>query len=100
FYLFTFPLSLHDALPILQAFAFFEIFSLPAHFSPVFDKFLLHFAAPCHGGRGSLSSGREYPPAPGKNSAPRPAWAGVTLPPEKRSEEHTSELQSRFDLVC
>src|SRR5207249_10180446 len=24
----------------------------------------------------------------------------VCLPPARRSEEHTSELQSRFDLVC
>src|SRR5207249_9403133 len=31
-------------------------------------------------------------------------WGVATLlpllPPSKRSEEHTSELQSRFDLVC
>src|SRR5699024_12134127 len=28
-------------------------------------------------------------------------WAGVNLPDKSvRSEEHTSELQSRFDLVC
>src|SRR5207249_7853389 len=26
-------------------------------------------------------------------------WAGV-VPQQPRSEEHTSELQSRFDLVC
>src|SRR5699024_12737070 len=33
------------------------------------------------------------------NDAPRPAWGrgGVY---SLRSEEHTSELQSRFDLVC
>src|SRR5689334_24650421 len=24
----------------------------------------------------------------------------ITLPPERRSEEHTSELQSQFHLVC
>src|SRR5699024_11713672 len=32
------------------------------------------------------------------------SWAGTTTPtidlPFARSEEHTSELQSRFDLVC
>src|SRR5699024_11448919 len=28
-----------------------------------------------------------------------PDWAS-SLPLESRSEEHTSELQSRFDLVC
>src|SRR5207249_9263508 len=37
-----------------------------------------------------------------------PAWPALSLPPttsapapiSERSEEHTSELQSRFDLVC
>src|SRR5206468_9049441 len=28
------------------------------------------------------------------------AWTFEPLPPEYRSEEHTSELQSRSDLVC
>src|SRR5699024_12638060 len=31
---------------------------------------------------------------------PRPAWPGGGWPTSRRSEEHTSELQSRFDLVC
>src|SRR5699024_12836834 len=35
---------------------------------------------------------------------PPPAWKGwshpICITPLKRSEEHTSELQSRFDLVC
>src|SRR5207249_6060990 len=30
----------------------------------------------------------------------RPAEAAATVLGEQRSEEHTSELQSRFDLVC
>src|SRR5438094_3583851 len=33
---------------------------------------------------------------------PAPAWwgRGWTRPPPTRSEEHTSELQSPYDLVC
>src|SRR5207249_6048888 len=27
-------------------------------------------------------------------------WATASAPSERRSEEHTSELQSRFELVC
>src|SRR5207249_11796434 len=33
-------------------------------------------------------------------SAPSPGFPGACAPPATRSEEHTSELQSRFDLVC
>src|SRR5437868_10650940 len=35
-------------------------------------------------------------------SAPFRSWDPIELPREnwRRSEEHTSELQSRFDLVC
>src|SRR5207248_11121473 len=35
-------------------------------------------------------------PAPAQKPAPAPAAAA----PSKRSEEHTSELQSPYDLVC
>src|SRR6266536_5642940 len=46
------------------------------------------------------------PPRPGRRTPPRshaaprhhPAFAAVPAP--TRSEEHTSELQSRVDLVC
>src|SRR5699024_12258140 len=42
------------------------------------------------------------PPVPWVARAPYTllACAAVGLLPEWRSEEHTSELQSRFDLVC
>src|SRR5207249_9634821 len=56
-------------------------------------------------GRGGKASGHElgvcYPPT---RDPPRPALIGFTSDLDKeffeRSEEHTSELQSRFDLVC
>src|SRR5699024_11972604 len=37
-------------------------------------------------------------PAAGRRAAP--LWAAATGSMAMRSEEHTSELQSRFDLVC
>src|SRR5699024_12714306 len=42
------------------------------------------------------------PPAPACSwVSPRPLWPPTpSCPPPPRSEEHTSELQSRFDLVC
>src|SRR5690606_40745772 len=52
-----------------------------------------------HGGRqGALAAGR----APAAGPCPRPAWAagGGAGDLCQRSEEHTSELQSRENLVC
>src|SRR5699024_11644091 len=46
------------------------------------------------GGRRTCSC----PTAPGSTSMSDPT--PNTRPPNARSEEHTSELQSRFDLVC
>src|SRR5437868_12951232 len=54
---------------------------------------------------GALAQGRppnleplpEPPPPP---PIPGPDETGVRIPVQERSEEHTSELQSRFDLVC
>src|SRR5699024_11943782 len=37
---------------------------------------------------------------PAPRHAPTPRPAAPDDPPRGRSEEHTSELQSRFDLVC
>src|SRR5699024_12437995 len=74
----TSPLPLHDALPIYPA---------PARPPP--------------GARSRASAARR--PAASAWAAPRsPSWApgrdcAGSAP---RSEEHTSELQSRFDLVC
>src|SRR5437868_12340746 len=51
----------------------------------------------CRRHAGSRSSSR---PASACTTSPK-AWRSDSRPPEKlRSEEHTSELQSRFDLVC
>src|SRR5699024_12802393 len=71
------PLSLHDALPIYPSFSMllFGISiaqSAPPFKSPCFPLYALLFMARC--AAAAMSSAR--------------------------SEEHTSELQSRFDLVC
>src|SRR5207249_12027333 len=74
-----YPLSLHDALPI----------------SPRPRRALFLTAACCSGSpsadRSSWSCGRTGP------TSSRCSGPGT---PQDRSEEHTSELQSRFDLVC
>src|SRR5699024_12615051 len=51
----------------------------------------LHDALPISAGPGPLRRSGCGPPRPAGNGCPAPRW---------RSEEHTSELQSRFDLVC
>src|SRR5687768_17829635 len=64
-----------------------------------------------HLGRGAQAAGRpaRHPPGPadGGDGCPRPgphappgAALGAGLPAARRSEEHTSELQSRLHLVC
>src|SRR5207247_11230012 len=89
------PLSLHDALPIFRVLT--ELCQIPNTTGvPVaearageadddVDAFLLHLAS--DGGPATLAL-RER-----KNR-------GAPLARPDRSEEHTSELQSRVDLVC
>src|SRR5207249_6198473 len=79
-----YTLSLHDALPI----------SPPARSRP-----------PPAARRGSSRTGapsaRRRARAPSGRCAARTPRASAAIPAApRRSEEHTSELQSRFDLVC
>src|SRR5699024_12359092 len=90
-----------------------SVYSLPAHFSvtdtatPVIYTLSLHDALPisrppgrdARGMDRRLRSPRRHP----RRRAVRSAGDSVALsarPRKMRSEEHTSELQSRFDLVC
>src|SRR5690606_42057590 len=76
-----YTLSLHDALPILIR----ELMVDPAQYRPWRTKFL-------------RTVGQAYARAP---HAPEVlALLDTALPEEARSEEHTSELQSRENLVC
>src|SRR5204863_9029888 len=80
----SYTLSLHDALPI----------------SPLEPRQTQSPArARSLGGRRPAPVGAETAIAPDRiaRARPWPSWCGRTL---RRSEEHTSELQSRRDLVC
>src|SRR5699024_12442233 len=79
-----YPLSLHDALPILLHPV--AIVRLREE-----DVSLLQVPPDDRLGPGLLMGGGDI----GDDGA-----GVVDLAHEKRSEEHTSELQSRFDLVC
>src|SRR5690606_42091936 len=86
------PLSLHDALPIYgdrDALQRPDRAARPAH--PVVRRRLPwhHLLRP----RGPAGSDGGRVPAPGPALQLRPR-------PGRRSEEHTSELQSRENLVC
>src|SRR6266496_6326366 len=58
----------------------------------------LHDALPISARR-AVSSSRTGPPSPRTTPTPR-SRRSSPVPPSPRSEEHTSELQSRRDLVC
>src|SRR5207247_6406742 len=82
------PLSLHDALPIYKAYLFADPFTRPVSFSngeyKVFD--------PSFDNRPTVELVKEF------------GWMRERVLQIRlallRSEEHTSELQSRVDLVC
>src|SRR5207249_8623671 len=76
-----YTLSLHDALPILMILNVFGIAE-----SAKFSYFLVLFNVA--GMATILGTGYLFSFRPGLNTI------------QFRSEEHTSELQSRFDLVC
>src|SRR5207249_10306798 len=88
-----YTLSLHDALPILTSFTSpcnnFDGVALEIHTSNLVGA---RFGKAQNFGRLKGQTGRL--PQIGQN---RCNAAGCTI---HRSEEHTSELQSRFDLVC
>src|SRR5699024_12098047 len=92
FFLFTAPstpyiytLSLHDALPILR--------HLPAGHIVLLSSLLSFFFSSLLSLRLSFLPGILRFPLP---RLPGQRYRGY----RSRSEEHTSELQSRFDLVC
>src|SRR5207249_11649410 len=86
-----YTLSLHDALPIFA----YLIYALGTN----------TFALSLVGGAAALIFAPLLLAASAKDKAPG-VWqdyvtlAGIWVAVKFRSEEHTSELQSRFDLVC
>src|SRR5699024_12839625 len=78
-----YSLSLHDALPIS---------------SSRWRRPRRRYRIPRHSAGASLKQRRRGQRVQHRACIPRHS-AGASLKPD-RSEEHTSELQSRFDLVC
>src|SRR5438105_6229560 len=59
---------------------------------------LFRSSARAGGGAGAVSAGRSPFGSPVRTIRGTPG--GTSSPASRRSEEHTSELQSRVDLVC
>src|SRR5699024_12502649 len=93
------PLSLHDALPILPGVALRPASDAACDaLHAAWDDDLIVFISPAavrYAARWIPLHGRARAACVGAGTARALARHGVT-----RSEEHTSELQSRFDLVC
>src|SRR5690606_39656180 len=89
-----YPLSLHDALPICHMMSSARLMALNSMWASAWMSAALPWGLPserCRTLAGGTSAGRDG--RPGSAAAvDRIAWA--------RSEEHTSELQSRENLVC
>src|SRR5207253_9693448 len=80
----AYTLSLHDALPICD----------------VRDRQAARHDLGVDSGRRRLIAKAKEAVRREEELGDRPVGAGVDLSPELRSEEHTSELQSRGHLVC
>src|SRR5207253_10357876 len=93
----TSPLSLHDALPIFDGRTLCSAFRVPP------STFI---ACQARGGSQTADRRRAHPRAVVERSSARCTHTCPCRPwprgarPEARSEEHTSELQSRGHLVC
>src|SRR5207249_12272625 len=95
-----YTLSLHDALPILtlcrpvRGTATIERAPKARH-APTFTRRSVSASS-----QRTISSRRRHAPEKPEFGSRRTPASGAMLPADARSEEHTSELQSRFDLVC
>src|SRR5437868_8980127 len=83
-----YTLSLHDALPILRG----EFFVVTTWIGTPGFMTADHLREPAARGHGVHSHSRTHPRLSSLTTS--------LIEDELRSEEHTSELQSRFDLVC
>src|SRR5699024_11269193 len=89
-------LSLHDALPIL-----FE--DTANQFHPMKHAGRINMSNLCVAPETRVLTDKGYKRIGELEGQTVNAWNGEEYSPSlvaKRSEEHTSELQSRFDLVC
>src|SRR5699024_12371721 len=86
----VYSLSLHDALPILRI----------ACQKAGFDPRIVHEAEEQSTSLAMVAGGLGVSLVSDLALTPLPAGVDIVALAEPRSEEHTSELQSRFDLVC
>src|SRR5207249_10112610 len=95
-----YTLSLHDALPI-WTFLGLQPYILWKRSPLGFAAMNIHLATGCWP-QGTLGSTYEISSYCRTDAVPLRGMIARTTPPPlvSRSEEHTSELQSRFDLVC
>src|SRR5206468_12644204 len=88
----TYALSLHDALPIYRTRAFAKRFApqykgnMPTMIHAGVYSAVLHYLKAAEAAK--------------TDDGPKVIAKMKEMPTEDRSEEHTSELQSRSDLVC
>src|SRR5207249_10739386 len=92
----TSPLSLPDALPILTR-AYVTLAGAPPLPTMGAEAHWLRPGERARAGRSTAS--RVFHVIEGRGQS-RVGETELTWEPGDRSEEHTSELQSRFDLVC
>src|SRR5206468_12479750 len=94
------PLSLHDALPIFHRFPSGPLVMSKGLVSPgvAGSVYSVTFPAGVTFPTLSVSVNHRSPSGPAA-IAPAPSLTGYSLTAPLRSEEHTSELQSRSDLV-
>src|SRR5207249_10453303 len=94
------PLSLHDALPIYvipdTAYCEWDVRLLPGEDPQAFAAELRSVIADDHIDLEPISRYRK----PNSSPTGTALYRTIEQVVHKRSEEHTSELQSRFDLVC
>src|SRR5207249_9474768 len=92
-----YTLSLHDALPISRS----PRWALAWKFPPLQRRTRILRIVPSVGRTGAITPFAELEPVILSGARVRQASLfNLDEIRRKRSEEHTSELQSRFDLVC
>src|SRR5207249_6009813 len=94
-----YTLSLHDALPISQDLEALAVF-FADRADPVQRAIRRRGPLPCRPAQPRAVRRHRGGNQPQLDAAPRGGERQLGPDVELRSEEHTSELQSRFDLVC
>src|SRR5207249_6998956 len=95
-----YTLSLHDALPISKEFSVYRTrYHRDGSTSQGWFPMNKDVGSLMHYQEQALACNRRYLDALAVVDDPAPAYLELRQLTE-RSEEHTSELQSRFDLVC